>query len=189
LKTLEEPRPNTYYLLLTENRLRLPRTILSRCFALFFRGSFANRSVLSESLRLPASIAGRSWEWTIEEQERYLAIKDDLPQLSDSIRRIATGDEALGVSLAREISQKKDELGERLIDLVIVARQEMLGAIGASDEGRWATLVTNLLTARYLILQRNLAAANVLTAVFCELARNPYHVYGLGDELLENVVV
>lgn len=189
LKTLEEPRPNAYYILLTENRLRLPRTILSRCFALFFRGSFSNRSALSESLKLPSAIAGRAWEWTIEEQERYLAIKEELPQLRDNIRRIATGDDALGVSLAREISQKKDELGQRIIDLVIVARQEMLGSIGAPDEGRWATLVTNLLTARYLILQRNLAAANVLTAAFCELARNPYHVFGLGDELLENVVV
>lgn len=189
LKTLEEPRPNTYYILLTENRLRLPITILSRCFALFYRASLNKGSALSHDLHLPDSLQGKTWEWTIEEEQRFAVVRDDVVQLGESLRRIATGDEALGVSLAREISQKKEEISDRLLDLVIVARRELLGAIGGSDEGRWAMLVTNVLTARYLIMQRNLAAANVLTVLFSELARNPYHIYGVGDELLENIVV
>ncbi len=189
LKTLEEPRPNTYYILLTENRLRLPRTILSRCFALFFRRSLNQGSSLCDSLNLPEALRRKGWEWTSEEEQRFAASGQEMAQLRETLQRIAGGDEALGVSLAREISQKKEESPERILDLVIVARRELLSAIGSADEGRWATLVTNILTARYLILQRNLAAANVLTSLFCEGARNPYYVYGLGEELLENIVV
>jgi len=189
LKTPEEPRPNTYYILLTENRLRLPRTILSRCFALFFMGALNKGSAITDLLEVSERISGTSWEWTIQEEQRFALVKDEMVSLRESLRRIATGDEALGVAFAREIGQKKEELSDRLLDLVIGARCELLSSIGGREEGRWATLVTNLLTARYLILQRNLAAANVLTALFCELARNPYHVYGFGDELLENVVV
>ena len=177
LKILEEPRPDTYFCLLTSSPSRLPATVLSRCHIWFFdrlseqqvaeiieRQGIAAESGLS--VRELAVLA----DGTMENITSISALGEDWARLPEKLDAMLAGDAAAAGPLAYELSKERQELRARIRLMRVHARSRMLAAEDDADRTTWSVCVSNLLEAEYLIFERNMGAAYVLGLIFADLA-------------------
>lgn len=174
LKALEEPRPETHFILIASNATRLPTTVLSRCQRWFFhelerddvrralegaraRGELestdAELSVLTElSGGSLASLAG-----LLEHRETWSGFATSLSDL-------LLGRGAVVNELAEVLAKDKEALSGHLHSLLTLAHTRLRSVDDDSQRLLWARLLENLLRADYLIAERNLAPGAVLRA-------------------------
>jgi DNA polymerase-3 subunit delta' len=172
LKSLEEPRPNTFFILLTPNRSQLLPTVLSRCQSYHFHAlSDENiRSILAtkyEEAELGALVAlsnGSLAHLEHLQQEQGFWISS-----VKTLERIANGDAAAVHKFVAEVIKDKESLRQRINLLVLAARQQMLNAPEGEMLVRWAALITNLLACDYYLFSRNLSAQPILTYILGNL--------------------
>ena len=119
LKTLEEPRPNTYFLLITSSKARMLPTLLSRSQVIHF--SHLSRDEIDEILSttpglINTSISPEQRELLIDLTDGSLeglsAMSDDLPHaqsLSERIDVIVKGEGADVTKLASELGKDKEK--------------------------------------------------------------------------------
>ncbi len=177
LKSLEEPRPETFYLLIAENPARLPPTLLSRCQRWFFdRLSSAEvRSILSARgntvvSEAAALLADGSLARISSLEERADALSEVESVLDGAFR----GDERITGRAAQEWGQDKAGLRERFTFLRAAIRQRLLDS--ASDPAAasvWAVALQNVLDAEYLSVERHVSASLSLLHLLrsCSCAR------------------
>lgn len=198
LKSLEEPRPDTYYVLVTANPSRIPRTVLSRCHPFFFDGLavdelkiILSRSEASRSSSLPVGEQAVLADGSLEHLSALLGAGDEWDEMKTKLRLIAAGRISVGVEFARELGKDKEKLRVRLGLMRTMARNSMKEATKGSERARWATCLANVITAERLVFDRNLAAGIVLNALFLALAGSPgeFAVYTNDDSLLSRAAV
>lgn len=172
LKSLEEPRPNTFFILLTPNRAQLLPTVLSRCQSYHFHAlSDENvRSILAtkyQETELDALVALSNG--SLAHLEHLQQEQEFWAYACKSLERIGNGDATAVPKLVAETIKEKEMLRERLNLLVLAARRQMLAAAPGQLQARWAMLITNLLQCDYYLLSRNLSAQPILSFILGNL--------------------
>jgi len=159
LKTLEEPRPENFFILIAETPSRLPQTVLSRCQRWFFdrlsphelQSVLQERGATQEEMAL-IPLADGSLA-TIESLRAKGELGKDIQAIVDAAWR---GDHVLITKAAQEWASEKTQLRERLAFLRTAIRQKLLDtASNPSAAAVWANALQNALDAEYLVLERN----------------------------------
>ena len=203
LKSLEEPRTNTYFILVSANQSRLPKTLLSRCQTWFFDNlsEIDMRQILSAKIaarEIPAELSKVNLEdlvliadGSLERINEVAADLDYWKELSEHVSALEASDiSAISKHLA-DLSKDRDSLRRRLGLLRIYARQKMFCAQNAEDQLAWAKLLSNLLIAERLIFERNISASYVLTASVLDFyaGSHSFTLPSSGAKLIDNLVV
>lgn len=180
LKQFEEPRPDTYFLLISANPAELPPTLLSRCQITFF-DRLTDEAVKTYIERHPeiSTIEGERLK-TAElvtladgSLSNIELVREHLPlwhDLKDKLARIRNGDTFLAHELSQSLAKKKEGIGAALLLMRIRAREELHRATTDPDRSAWATFLTNILAAEHAIAERNLSPAYVLHFTLLHLA-------------------
>ena len=199
LKILEEPRPGTYFCLLTANPSRLPATILSRCHIWFFDQlqeqeieEIVKRQGLIEATGVSAEEAAVLADGNMQNLASLEQHRDDWRVLQTRLDDFARGDCAGASDFAYELSKDRERLRERLRLMRIHARRRMLEAEDDDSRLSWSFSLSNLLDAEYLIFERNIGAAYVLSFIFIDLsdsARSGQNPRITRLRMLEEIVV
>lgn len=197
LKSLEEPRPDTYFILVLSNPSRLPTTILSRCQKFFFdrltaeeiREIIALRGIqeISEALTLLADGSAASLDSLQAQSEMWEDVRN-------VVERAWMGDHICVGRAAQEWGADKNQVKDRLAFLRTTIRQRLLATradLGAAAV--WAVALQNALDAEYLILERHVNPTLVIlkTLQSCDSALSsayqitPRSRPTLGEMLLE----
>lgn len=155
LKSLEEPRPGTHFILVSSTPSRLPRTIVSRCQAIYFSPSL--------SIAQQESIE----ECAVDGSAAIKQLIADAPETWEQVKRAVNsslrGTAAHAVIGARELTAKKDNLTVVIPLLVRYLRALMVREQDSKLKRRLALGVTNSLVVEPLVMSRNLNAAIVIT--------------------------
>ncbi|RIL11167.1 MAG: hypothetical protein DCC75_02895, partial [Proteobacteria bacterium] len=139
LKSLEEPRRNTYFIIVCANPSRLPATLLSRCQIWFFDTLRAEQvqAILADSkefgdlglttqeeLREASLLADGS----LDNFKRLSQHREFWMQLQRMLDDIFWGNTTLASELALDLAKDKENLNTSLQVLRTIARQRMLSA-------------------------------------------------------------
>ncbi len=159
LKSLEEPRPETYFILIVANPSRLPSTILSRCQRIFFdRLSTEELQTIAEQRGLPQIDAStvalaEGSAVGLDSLQARAEMHDDVKSVLD---RAFNGDATTVGRAAQEWGGEKNLLRERLAFLRTTIRQKLLESAFDRDAAAvWGNALQNALDAEYLILDRH----------------------------------
>lgn len=159
LKTLEEPRPESFFILIATTPSRLPQTVLSRCQRWFFdRLSNAelaeiltNRGASEEELALAPFADGSCV--LLERIKADGALSEEISITLDAALR---GDTAQIAKTAQSWGANKDGIKDRLILLRSAIRDRLLASAGdAQLAAVWAHGLQNAIDAEYLIVDRH----------------------------------
>lgn len=169
LKSLEEPRPETFYLLIASNPSRLPQTVLSRCQRWFFDRLTPGdiQAILKErgitSVRDSAvTLADGSLNGVDSLQERA-EMWDDIHHTLDAAFR---GDVRKVSKAAQEWGSDKEGLKDRLTFLRSSIRQKLLSSTrDYSAAAVWAHGLQNAIDAEYVALDRHVNPTLVILQV------------------------
>jgi hypothetical protein len=137
LKSLEEPLPNTYFMLTCKNPSRLLPTILSRC-----------------------------QRWFVPHEEDLLSADDDKWGIKSLLLRVLKKEMGAAIELASLIHKDKENAPEMLNATRAIFR-EMLkdSSLEAVDRNSLALLLMNFLEAEYFISERNSNSQYLLAQV------------------------
>lgn len=169
LKTLEEPRPENFFILVASTPSRLPQTLLSRCQRWFFdKLSIAeittilrDNNAAEEDLRL-ASLADGS----MSELESCKLRADVIDELHSALDAAWRGDTARVARAAQEWGGDKTGMRQRLALLRSGIRERLLAtATDTAAAAVWAHALQNALDAEYTILERHNNATLILSRV------------------------
>lgn len=175
LKSVEEPRPNTYYLFITCNPTKLLPTLLSRCQRWYFDSLSSDEIALildqqnnpnAHKIALLADGSIANIELINEHSDAWSALQI---QLTD----IAAGDIAKAITTAKELTSDKATLSLKIDFIRIFARKKMFDdpyPDASINYNKWALLVENSIVANQLISERHLNANLVMTNMLLSLA-------------------
>jgi DNA polymerase-3 subunit delta' len=197
LKSLEEPRPDTYFILVLANPSRLPATILSRCQRFFFDRlstdeikeiiSLRGIQEISEALTLLADGSAASLDSLQAQSEMW----EDVRAV---VERAWLGDQAIVARAAQEWGADKNQIKERLTFLRTTIRQRLMAtSADSSATAVWGAALQNTLDAEYLILDRHVNPTLTIFKILqsCNKALSssyqitPRHYPTLGDLLID----
>lgn len=186
LKSLEEPRNNTFFILISANPYRLPHTLLSRCQLIHF--SSLNNSelqqILSENSELKKSFSSLTkynvnlndlseyFPGSLENLEMLINNFDSWLFLRENTGEILRGNILAASLVSEKLSKNKENLRANLRLLCGIIRVAMHGAGCDYSREKLAVAVLHLIIAEKLILERNISASYVLNFILYNLA-NP----------------
>jgi hypothetical protein len=162
LKSLEEPRPETFFILVASTPSRLPQTLLSRCQKWFFdrlspqeikeilirRGD----GQVSDSLSLAADGSVASIDTMKARAEMFDTIRSTL-------ELAFKGDESKIIKAAQEWGSDKNGMRDRLTFLRTLIRERLSASQKDLDASAvWAHALQNALDIEYLVLDRHINA-------------------------------
>lgn len=168
LKSLEEPRPGTFFVLLTDKPHLMLRTIHSRAQRWGFHQ--LKESELADILKREGiDIQESLIELAAGSVASYRLIQGEhthLKTLNSQLKEIAHGNMAAALKLGNELSQQKDNFKENITYLHLLARKEMLH----TQELHWANFLYELGEFEYYLTKRNFAPLYLLQNLFARLA-------------------
>ncbi|MEZ4753874.1 MAG: AAA family ATPase [Bdellovibrionota bacterium] len=175
LKTLEEPRPDTHFILICSNPSLLPSTVRSRCQLWFFdrlKDSDIRHIIDANNIDSDLSIEERSKiadgsMKNLAELEKHI---DEWSSIRDDLDNIFSGDNYQAHKLAERLSKDKEVLKEKLQLIRLHARDSMLNSHDPVSKNRWALLLNDIIDSQYLIFQRNFNPTYVLTSILSSLS-------------------
>ena len=177
LKTLEEPRPGTYFILICSNPTMMPSTIRSRCQLWFFdrlKDSEITSIIKSQGLESKLSIEERAkiadgTMRNLSELEKHF---DIWPEIQESLKKIVKGNTFEAHNFADKLGKDKDSLKEKIHLMRLYARREMLETRNQNTKRSWALFLNDCIESEYLVFQRNFNATYVLTSIFSNLSNS-----------------
>lgn len=193
LKTLEEPRPGTHFVLITSSPSSLPATIPSRCQRWYFHELAGEeiREILSGNPELEELVGEQDLtreelvqisEGTIGGLKQRLSLKPLFEKVLGDLKAIIEEQDGIKATLlAREAGKSREALKEYLFVIRSVARSEMRSAKSISDKKRWALLLQQALDVEYFSGTRNLNATYLFQLVFSGLLVEPFTDGGRDD--------
>lgn len=197
LKSLEEPRPDTFFILVMANPSKLPSTIMSRCQRFFFdhlspdeiREIMTNRGIPEASDALVALADGSAA--SLDSLQAQAGMWSDIREV---VTKAWNGDSAAVARAAQEWGADKANLRVRLTFLRTTIRQKLIdGATSPTSAAVWSNALQNALDAEYLALERHVNPTLVFlkTLESCSEARaqgyqvTPNSLPSLGEILLD----
>lgn len=169
LKTLEEPRPESFFILVATTPSRLPQTVLSRCQRWFFDRLSNNELDLiltqrgaTQEERALVPLAGGS----CAALESIRSRSELLDQTSAALDAAWRGDIAAIAKAAQDWGAEKTTLTERLQFLRTSIRERLLASAAIpSAAAVWAHGLQNAIDAEYLVVDRHVNPILVILAV------------------------
>jgi DNA polymerase III gamma/tau subunit len=199
LKTLEEPRPDTFFCLITTNPNKLLQTIQSRCQVWFF-DSLTSQEILQilDKIELDKSITkddlntlSALTDGSLDNLQKIINCKDQFEEAKSLIKLVSKKQLAEASVKIQELKNDKEALKIQLNLLRILARQAMLQSSDTKKSFAWSVFLTNIIQAEYYIFERNLNAELVLQNVFLSLlspSRNlSFQAVGNDARILSNL--
>ncbi len=203
LKSLEEPRPNTFYVLVTASPSKLPATVVSRSQVWFF--SSLNTAEIAAILsrrqssgqELPAGVSAaqlaRMADGSMDTIDAVAQHIDEWRSICESLDDIIAGQSSRAISLANDLTKHKQHVRIYLQLLRIRARECMRLPAARPALSKWGVFLSNVIVAERLIFERNLSPALVLANAILSLCRDNQRVSSYemaGHEgLIEHLVV
>ncbi len=178
LKSLEEPRPNTYFIMIAAHRGALPQTLVSRSQVWFFdRLTDAQVKALIKrqydesegSQPIGLSELTTLLDGSLANVQALAAQGGLFHELGAKLDAIAEGRVAAASELAASLAKDKEHISESLKLMRIHARRQMLRVTESAQKALWAACVSNLIAAERAICERNLAAGTVLLTALLAL--------------------
>jgi len=169
LKSLEEPRPENFFILIATTPSRLPQTVLSRCQRWFFdrlsaeelRTILTQRGASDEELALVPFADGSCA--ALEAIRTKSEIGQEIRTVLEAAWR---GDIAIVTKAAQDWGSDKANVRERIVFLRTAIRERMLAS--GSDHmaaSVWAHGLQNAIDAEYLVADRHVNPTLTLLAV------------------------
>ena len=181
LKSLEEPRPETFYVLVAANSSRLPQTVLSRCQRWFFDRlpPDAVRAILTSQGQAASSEAAAILaDGSLRGLEGIRERADALSDVRAVVDAAFLGDDRIIGRAAQEWGANKDSLKETITFLRTSIRQKLLDhAQDTEASAVWATALQNAIDAEYLALERHVNPTLVLLEVLQSCNRSLSQAY------------
>lgn len=165
LKTLEEPRKDTFFFLIASNSSRLPIPVVSRCQN--WRFSYLSNSEVAEALQgtedlsivdTLVEIAGGSLE-NIKEIETFLP---KWQNVKEKLAKIVAGDSYLAMNYASELTKDKEQIAANLSLLRLFIKTQLRKERVPTQQLILADSLENVLQAERLITERNFAPLAIL---------------------------
>jgi DNA polymerase III gamma/tau subunit len=184
LKSLEEPRRHTYFILVSANSSRLPLAVTSRCQiwnfsplssdeilqAIQINPILASKEVVELIKKIPQETLNILCNGSLEKIIKIEDLQEIWADLESSIEDVILGKLNTAISLAQSLASNKATLRQSLHLLQGILRFRMLKSSIPEQKKLFATSLHNLLLAENLILERNISGNYALTEVFTRLA-------------------
>lgn len=169
LKSLEEPRPKTFFLLTTAHRSRVLQTIRSRTQS-WGVSPLASEEIaqILTSRGLPADVAPLAHG----SMARALALieqREDLDRLRGAVGAAIKGELLPWVEVVRQYSTTRDKLLAIIPLLPLVAREQLTVAGEELTRRRAAAFLSGSITAQMLLEERHLNATAVMASLSATL--------------------
>lgn len=201
LKTLEEPRPDTYFFLITGSLSRLLPTVRSRSQIWHFNdlSPIEIRTVIESDPDQWSGIVGDDYNigdlttlanGSLATLRTLIEHLDEFKEVRSNLTEIAAGNRVRALEYADSLAGKRDSLELRLSLIQIAARSEMKSSL--TDALRWSVLLRNCVVAESLLFERNLAPLSVLSFLLLRLAEvDQNNIVDLppGTDFVEKVAV
>ncbi len=179
LKTLEEPRPDTHFIIITSSTSRLLKTLVSRCQSLFFESLSiqemqqivaAQPELLGGALQPEKAANAILWsDGSCAGLSRLSTHVELADSILHSIRAILGGNGGESLNLAQMLSKNKDQSEENCKLLLAILR----AAMHITDDARSRTLLSfavhNCVAAIRLMGERHLSPQYLITCVLTQL--------------------
>jgi DNA polymerase-3 subunit delta' len=183
LKTLEEPRPENFFILIATTPSRLPQTVLSRCQRWFFDrlsnddlDAILSQRGASDEERALVPFADGSCA-ALESIRAKSELRDETKAVLDAAWR---GDTAAITKVAQEWAADKNGVPERLSFLRASIRERLVASAGDSNAAAvWAHGLQNAIDAEYLVVDRHVNATLILLAVLQSCSQKLSSAYRL----------
>jgi DNA polymerase III subunit delta' len=193
LKSLEEPRPNTHFILLSSSPSRIPPTVLSRCQAFFF-GKLSPSDLAEVISSLPdisaeeRHLLGEIADGSLEPLSLLRENKEELSAVREILMKSFQGDITFALLALKDYKEREDAL--RFLNILrFCARALLLTKKDRDSMGRLGTLLENLMSAEWMIRDRNLNTSQVLQTLFLIFGRSPFPIFTNDDSLLDRIIV
>jgi DNA polymerase III delta' subunit len=169
LKTLEEPRPENFFILVATTPSRLPQTVLSRCQRWFF-DRLSNDELDLILARRGASQEERALipfaDGSCASLESIRAKADLRDETSAALDAAWRGDTAAIAKTAQDWAADKTAVAERLQFLRASIRERLLASAATPGAAAvWAHGLQNAIDAEYLVVDRHVNQTLVIAAV------------------------
>lgn len=173
LKTLEEPKDNTYFILVTSNYSMLPITIISRCHLWYFE-NLKDDEILEilkqKNISLNSNDDLKLLEGSMLNVEAIINQDNDYKSsFENQINLILDGDMQALATLTKDICANKDSLKYNLLLLRTIIRTKMINEQNSLLKSKLAITLENLIFSEYLIFDRYLGSQNVMYNIFLNL--------------------
>ncbi|MGI6681208.1 MAG: hypothetical protein ACOX3T_06995 [Bdellovibrionota bacterium] len=174
LKTLEEPKSDTYFILITSNFSKLPITITSRCHMWHF-STLTNDEILEilkeKNLSLKSKNDIELLEGSLINLELILNNENKTREFEEKINLILKGDIYVLNLFASELAKNKnkDELKYDIHILRNIIRKKMTNETDLKLKSIFAITLEALISCEYLIFDRYLNAESTLCNIFFNL--------------------
>jgi len=186
LKSLEEPRPENFFILIATTSSRLPQTVLSRCQRWFFdrlsneslREILLAKGAGDEELGMIPLADGSCSE--LESIRSKGDLGDDVRQALDAAWR---GDMARIAKAAQDWGADKNNVRQRLTLLRASIRERLLSSRSNSSAAAvWAHGLQNAIDAEYLVLDRHVNP----TLTFLEILKSCNQALAINYQITPN---
>jgi DNA polymerase-3 subunit delta' len=182
LKSFEEPRPGLYFVLITSNRSRLPKTLLSRCQTWFFNplSSEDIHTILSNTddadlqeqlgeMTIDIQALSRIADGSMQNVCHLIGHEEFLDEVRSALGKAKKGALDSVSDICRSWSRDKDALRVRLQLIRLLARKLMIESVDFQEKSRWSQLLSSAVQAEPLIFDRNINAGYLLELMFLQL--------------------
>ena len=174
LKSLEEPRPDTYFLLIAHNPTRLPQTLLSRCQRWYFdklTPADIETILKNRAEALKESISTHNQKLLIAEGSfASLETMSSRPgmweEIEDTLEAAYLGQESRILSAAQSWAAEKDSIRDRCT-LLLAAIHRRLHEHSSNPKASavWALAIQNTIDAEYLMVERHVSPLLTFTTL------------------------
>ena len=172
LKTLEEPKDNTYFILVTSNYSKLPITIISRC-QLWFFDSLKEYEIIeilnNKNINLNSKDDVKLLEGSLTKLDMILNNENVQDEFQNNISDILNGNVDALNSFVSKLVKNKDNLKYNIGVLRNIIRNRMLEENNPEIKNIFAITLENLIYSEYLIFERYLNSQDVLNNIFSNL--------------------
>ena len=173
LKTLEEPRKDTFFFLIAANTSRLPIPVVSRCQT--WRFSRLDEEEIRQALIHidNAALVKDLVELSNGSLENIKNIESFIPQwqnIKDKLNLILSGNSYLAMNYASELSKDKEQIPSTLSLIRLFLSSRLTLEQQAEKQLILADCLENIIVAERLITERNLAPLPVLNLCFLGLS-------------------
>ena len=183
LKSLEEPRPGNYFILVSDSSDRLPATVRSRCQQWTFGPLSASELELALKgcdFQLSSELIALS-DGSIARARHIQAAESEIKELRAHFNSILHGDVDTAIVLAQKLAADRDSLRQQIEYLCMIARTAMRQNLSNDQFAQVAVFLHNLIEAEALISERHLNPTALLSYTFTALL--PSGVSGLRHTL------
>lgn len=179
LKSLEEPRPDTYFLLIAHNPTRLPQTLLSRCQRWYFdklspsdidsilknRTDSAIQDEHSHNHKLLVA------EGSFASLETMSSRPGMWEEIEDTLDAAFLGQESRILAAAQSWAAEKESIRDRCT-LILASTQRRLHEHSSNPKAAavWALAIQNTIDAEYLMVERHVSPLLTFTTLLRQCA-------------------